>query len=67
MTGQFTSRVDVLAIDPDEQNGLKGRTYLRMQKINTFHETLFIKKIGHMSEVQKKQVKEYLLDFINKL
>ena len=67
MTGQFISWEDVLAIDPDGQNGLKGRTCLRMQKINTFHETLFTKKIGSVNEKQKKQVKEYLLDFIKKL
>jgi len=67
MTGQTVIGDDVLVINPDEQNGLKGRTCLRMQKINTYHETLFTKKIGHASEVHKKQVKEYLLSFIRQL
>ncbi len=67
MTGQSIPWDDVLVINPDGQNGLKGKTYLRMQKINTFHETLFTKKIGQVSEIQKKQVKEYLLRFIKNL
>lgn len=67
MTSQPTNWADVLTIEPSEENGLRWRTCLRMQKINTFHETLFTRKIWQVSDEEKEKVKEYLLKFIKNL
>jgi mRNA interferase MazF len=67
MTSQTSSWNDVIMLQPNPQNGLKWTTYLRMQKINTFHETLFIKKIWIVSEKERQEIKDYWLKFVKNL
>lgn len=68
MTGQYTSWEDVLVFEPTGENRLKGTTYLRMQKINTFHETLFLsRKLWSITPQEKEKIKAYLVWFIKNL
>jgi hypothetical protein len=68
MTGQYTSWEDVIVFEPTEENRLKGTTYLRMQKINTFHETLFLpRKLWVIRAKEKDEIKAYLVGFIGSL
>lgn len=67
MTTQDTQTKDSLTLGPDDDNCLKVVTYIKMDKINTFHESLFLRKIGHINATQKKSVKNYLINRINDL
>ncbi len=67
MTSQSVTGWDILVFEPDIWNGLKIKTSIRMQKINTFHETLFVKKIWQVTDDDKKKIKEFLIRFIKNL
>ena len=67
MTTKGSESNDALALVPDDENCLKSPTYIKMGKINTFHETLFLKRIGKISSAQRATVKKYLMEFIGKL
>jgi len=68
MTTQAVTWNDVLVITPSSLNNLKMVTRIRMKKINTFHEVLFLpKKLWCIDEKEKQQIKKYLQNFLGSL
>jgi len=68
MTSQETTNdAMTIKIDPDVNNNVKITTYVKIKKINTFHETLFMKRIGEINSAQKKHIKQGLIRFIDAL
>jgi hypothetical protein len=53
-----------ISLEPDEENKIKIISYLKIKKITTFHESLFLgKKIWNISQKQKIFLKEKLSNF----
>jgi mRNA-degrading endonuclease toxin of MazEF toxin-antitoxin module len=54
-------------IIPDEENGLRAISLIKMMKISTYTQEILHKKIGTLSTTDKQKIKKALQDFIDSL
>lgn len=57
-----------IVIEPDSFNGIKIKSFIKIKRINSFHESLFLnKKIWSISSELKTFLKEKLKDLMDNL
>jgi hypothetical protein len=57
-----------LLLEPDEENKIKITSYIKIKKITTFHERLFLKKkIWTISKEQKEILREKIINLYKSL
>jgi hypothetical protein len=67
ITSHYAHDKFTIELIPDLENNVKHTSYIKLKDITNFHNSLFLKSLGHISDLQKQEIRDKLATFFSQL